>query len=108
MQHTEANACTSRQPLLGFEHKVRMLAEVPVAAALLGPVVGFGAARAVTSHYAVMVDGISSLFVAGPPVVAALGEHVTKEELGGASIHGWLHGLCVFLAYRRRVPASLL
>jgi acetyl-CoA carboxylase carboxyltransferase component len=51
-------------------------------------VVGFGAARAVSSHYSVMVEGISSLFVAGPPVVAALGEHVSKEELGGAHVHG--------------------
>jgi len=75
-------------PLMGFEHKTKMLSEVPVAAALLGPVVGFGAARAVTSHYAIMVSNISSLFVAGPPVVAALGEQVTKEELGGAHIHG--------------------
>ena len=25
--------------------------------------------------------------IAGPPVVARLGEHVTKEELGGAEIH---------------------
>jgi acetyl-CoA carboxylase carboxyltransferase component len=74
-------------PLLGFEHKVKMLSEVPVACALLGPVVGFGAARAVTSHYSVMVKSISSLFVAGPPVVAALGEHVTKDQLGGAHIH---------------------
>lgn len=75
-------------PLLGFEHKVKMLAEVPVATALLGPVVGFGAARAVTSHYSVMCSKVSSLFVAGPPVVAALGEQVTKEELGGAQVHG--------------------
>jgi acetyl-CoA carboxylase carboxyltransferase component len=34
-----------------------------------------------------MVKGISQMFVAGPPVVARLGEHVTKEELGGTEIH---------------------
>lgn len=76
-------------PLLGFEHKIAALGEIPVCAALLGPVVGFGAARAVTSHYSVMVEGISSLFVAGPPVVAgATGERPTKDELGGPLIHG--------------------
>src|SRR3989442_1276210 len=35
-----------------------------------------------------MVRGTSQLFVAGPPVVARLGEHVDKEELGGSEIHG--------------------
>ena len=34
-----------------------------------------------------MVKGTSQLFVAGPPVVARLGEDVDKEQLGGSSIH---------------------
>jgi acetyl-CoA carboxylase carboxyltransferase component len=35
-----------------------------------------------------MVRGVSQLFVAGPPVVErGVGEKVTKEELGGSSIH---------------------
>ena len=53
----------------------------------LGSVAGLGAARLVTSHYSLMVNGISQMFVAGPPVVARLGEKVTKEELGGTEIH---------------------
>jgi len=56
-------------PLNGVKHLVAMLAEVPVAAALLGPVVGFASARATLSHFSVMVRGQSQLFVAGPPVV---------------------------------------
>lgn len=76
-------------PLPGFEHQVAMLSEVPVAAAVLGPVVGLGAARAVLTHYTVMVREIGQVFVAGPPVVAyATGEQVSKEELGGVDIHG--------------------
>jgi acetyl-CoA carboxylase carboxyltransferase component len=35
-----------------------------------------------------MVRDTSQVFVAGPPVVARAGEQVTKEELGGAHIHG--------------------
>ena len=61
---------------------------MPVVALCLGSVAGLGAARVVTSHYSVMVRGTSQLFVAGPPVVARLGEHVDKEELGGSEIHG--------------------
>ena len=34
-----------------------------------------------------MVEGISHMFIAGPPVVARAGKTVTKDELGGSDIH---------------------
>ena len=71
----------------GWEVVVDNLATVPIVSLALGSVAGLGAARVVTSHYSVMVEGISQVFVAGPPVVARLGEEVTKEELGGSDIH---------------------
>ena len=71
----------------GWEHVVANLATVPVVSCCLGSVAGLGAARVVTSHYSVMVKGTSQLFVAGPPVVARLGEEVDKETLGGSAIH---------------------
>jgi acetyl-CoA carboxylase carboxyltransferase component len=71
----------------GWEHVVANLATVPVVSCCLGSVAGLGAARVVTSHYSVMVKGTAQLFVAGPPVVARLGEDVDKETLGGSSIH---------------------
>jgi len=71
----------------GWEHVVANLATVPVVSCCLGSVAGLGAARVVTSHYSVMVKGTSQLFVAGPPVVARLGEDVDKETLGGSTIH---------------------
>jgi acetyl-CoA carboxylase carboxyltransferase component len=65
-----------------------MLGEVPVVGACLGPVAGLGAVRVCTSHFSVMVRGVSQLFVAGPPVVErGIGEKVTKEQLGGYEIH---------------------
>ncbi len=67
---------------------VELVGEVPVVAACLGPVAGLGAVRVVTSHFSVMIRGVSQLFIAGPPVVErGVGEKVTKEELGGAQIH---------------------
>jgi acetyl-CoA carboxylase carboxyltransferase component len=63
------------------------LSTVPVVSLALGPVAGLGAARAVTSHYSVMVKELSQLFVAGPVVVNRLGEDVDKEGLGGSRIH---------------------
>lgn len=73
--------------LPGWEWVVRNLATVPTVGLALGSVAGLGAARVVTSHYSVMVKGLSQLFVAGPPVVARTGEDVGKEELGGSEIH---------------------
>jgi acetyl-CoA carboxylase carboxyltransferase component len=65
-----------------------MLGEVPVIGACLGPVAGLGAVRVCTSHFSMMVRGVSQLFVAGPPVVErGVGEKVTKEQLGGYAIH---------------------
>jgi acetyl-CoA carboxylase carboxyltransferase component len=70
---------------------VASMSEIPVIAACLGPCAGLGAVRVVSSHFSVMVKGVSQLFVAGPPVVErGVGEKVTKEELGGAHIHA--HG----------------
>lgn len=72
----------------GWEWVVDNLSTVPVVAMALGSVAGLGAARVVTSHYSLMVRGTSQVFVAGPPVVARLGEDVDKETLGGAEVHG--------------------
>ncbi|MFQ5897576.1 MAG: acyl-CoA carboxylase subunit beta [Candidatus Methylomirabilia bacterium] len=64
------------------------LSEIPVMAAALGPVAGLGAARVSCSHFSVIVQGTSQLFVAGPPVVLrGIGEDVDKESLGGSEIH---------------------
>ena len=71
----------------GWNLVVDNLATVPVVSLALGSVAGLGAARVVTSHVSVMVKGTSQVFVAGPPVVARLGEDVEKEQLGGWEIH---------------------
>jgi len=71
----------------GWNWVVDNLSTVPVIALALGPVAGLGAARAVTSHISIMVEEISQMFVAGPPVVKRIGQELTKEELGGAEIH---------------------
>ncbi len=73
----------------GWEHVVQNLKSVPVVALALGPTAGLGAARMAASHYSVMVRGLAQIFTAGPAVVSGLGtgEHLDKEQLGGADIH---------------------
>lgn len=75
-------------PMLpGWADQVDILSEVPVVAAALGSVAGLGAARVAGSHFSVMVERTSQVFIAGPPVVAyATHEDLDKEELGGSDI----------------------
>jgi acetyl-CoA carboxylase carboxyltransferase component len=70
---------------MGFHYTTANLAAVPVVALGLGSVAGLGAARLAASHYSVMTKS-SAMFVAGPPVVARLGEQRDKQELGGWEI----------------------
>ncbi|HWW49767.1 MAG TPA: carboxyl transferase domain-containing protein [Xanthobacteraceae bacterium] len=69
----------------GFYAMTANLAEVPVVGLGLGSVAGLGAARLASSHYSVMTK-TSAMFVAGPPVVAALGQDLDRWELGGWQI----------------------
>ncbi|OAP56373.1 propionyl-CoA carboxylase beta chain [Fonsecaea erecta] len=62
---------------------------IPNCAAVVGPAVGLGAARAAGCHFSVMANDIGSLFNAGPKVVegATFEEDLSPKELGGAEIH---------------------
>jgi len=71
-----------------FQSVAEAMATVPVATAALGPVAGLPAARLVAAHFSVMSRDNAQIMIAGPAVVQrALGEKITKEELGGAEIH---------------------
>lgn len=69
----------------GFRIMTDNLAEVPVVGLGLGSVAGLGAARVASTHYSIMTKE-SAMFVAGPPVVARLGQPLEKKELGGWEI----------------------
>ncbi|QDI90492.1 methylmalonyl-CoA carboxyltransferase [Salicibibacter halophilus] len=71
-----------------WDHVVNNMGKVPVVAAAIGSVAGLGAARVAASHFSIMIEDTSQLFVAGPQVVKhGRGYDVTKEELGGADVH---------------------
>jgi len=87
VKNLETLGRTSLPDVPQFSEVLSALSEIPVVALGLGSVAGMGAARVCASHYSMMVRGSSQLFAAGPPVVARVGETVTKEELGGSAIH---------------------
>jgi acetyl-CoA carboxylase carboxyltransferase component len=71
-----------------FSSIARVMATAPVVSAAVGAVAGLPAARLAASHFSVMTRHTAQVLVAGPAVVErALGEKVTKEELGGARVH---------------------
>jgi acetyl-CoA carboxylase carboxyltransferase component len=64
------------------------LATVPVVCAALGPVAGFPAARLVASHLSLMTRDGAQVLTGGPALVErALGQRVSKEDLGGSQVH---------------------
>ena len=68
---------------MGHQYLATTLGNVPVVALGLGSVAGLGAARLAASHYSIMTKKTSAMFVAGPPVVARVGQDLSKQELGG-------------------------
>jgi len=66
---------------------------VPTVCLVLGPSAGHSALAAPLMDFAVMTKS-AALFAAGPPLVeAAIGEKVSKEELGGPEVHGIASGV---------------
>ena len=62
---------------------------VPVVCAALGPCAGFSAVRLVASHFSIMTKDNACVFAGGPALVRdALNIEVSKDELGGAQVHG--------------------
>ena len=60
--------------------------EIPMVCLVLGASAGHGALTSPLSDFTIMTES-ASMFTGGPPLVkAALGEDVTKEELGGAKL----------------------
>lgn len=62
---------------------------IPNLGAVVGPAIGLGAARVVSTHFSVMAADIGSLFNAGPKVVegATFEEGLTFQDLGGPYVH---------------------
>jgi acetyl-CoA carboxylase carboxyltransferase component len=83
-----------------FTHvDVKLMKTAPVVSAVLGAAAGIGALHTSLAHWNVMVRDTGQVFPGGPPVVkAALGDDITKEDLGGWHIHTRVSGVVDNLA----------
>jgi hypothetical protein len=63
---------------------------IPNLGAAVGPAIGLGAARVVSTHFNCIAADVGSMFNAGPKVVegATFEEGLTFSDLGGPGVHG--------------------
>ncbi len=83
-----------------FYRQANMSAQgIPQIAVVLGLCTAGGAYVPAMADESIMVKGQSTIFLAGPPLVAAAtGEQVSAEELGGADVHCRISGVADHLA----------
>ena len=82
---------------------------IPQISAILGPCAGGAVYSPAMTDFTIMVDKISNMFVTGPDVVkAALGEEVTFEQLGGATVHATKSGDSAFTVYSEEECMALI
>ena len=93
--HRATNQLVAHRPAPNdLQAMVELAGLVPTVAVVTGPSAGHGALAAPLSDLTVMVRGDAALFTAGPPLVkAALGEVVTKEQLGGPDVQAGISGV---------------
>jgi 3-methylcrotonyl-CoA carboxylase beta subunit len=83
-----------------FYNQARMsAAEIPQVALVMGSSTAGGAYVPAMSDETVIVKGIGTIFLGGPPLVkAATGEEVSAEDLGGGDVHTRISGVADHLA----------
>ncbi|WP_221937786.1 carboxyl transferase domain-containing protein [Rhodococcus sp. KBS0724] len=93
--HRATNALHPHRPAPNDLQAMAELAGlVPTVSIVCGPSAGHGALAAPMSDFVIMVKGHGAMFTAGPPLVeASLAEKVTKEDLGGSTVHAVQSGI---------------
>lgn len=77
-----------------FMRNVKASGVIPQISLILGPCAGGAVYSPALTDFVFMTEQISQMFITGPQVVAqALGQSITKEELGGAYVHATQSGV---------------
>ena len=85
-----------------------LMGKVPTIAVVCGSSAGHGALSGVMMDFVVMLED-ATMFSAGPPLVAAaLGELVSKEDLGSAQMHASVSGVAHNIAKTERHACELV
>ncbi len=80
-----------------FQRNILASGVVPQISAIFGPCAGGAVYSPALTDFNIMTKGSSYMFLTGPKVVkSVLGEDVTQEQLGGASVHSTKSGVAHF------------
>ena len=80
-----------------FQRNILASGVVPQISAIFGPCAGGAVYSPALTDFNIMTKGSSYMFLTGPKVVkSVLGEDVTQEQLGGASVHATKSGVAHF------------
>jgi acetyl-CoA carboxylase carboxyltransferase component len=80
-----------------FERNILASGVIPQISAIFGPCAGGAVYSPALTDFNIMTKGTSYMFLTGPAVVQqVLGEKVTQEQLGGASVHASKSGVAHF------------
>lgn len=86
-----------------FQRNILASGVVPQISGIFGPCAGGAVYSPALTDFTVMVKDTSYMFLTGPAVVkSVLGEEVSQEELGGASVHSSKSGVAHFAAKDER------
>ena len=77
-----------------FFNNVQASGKIPQISAIMGSCAGGASYSPALTDFIIMVDKTGTMFITGPKVVKdAIGEYVTMEQLGGASVHAKQSGI---------------
>ena len=82
-----------------FQRNIMASGVIPQISCIMGPCAGGAVYSPALTDFTLMMEGTSYMFLTGPAVVkTVLGEVVTQEQLGGASVHASKSGVTHFTA----------
>ncbi len=77
-----------------FQRNIMASGVIPQISAIMGPCAGGAVYSPALTDFTLMMEGTSYMFLTGPAVVkTVLGEDVSQEDLGGASVHSTKSGV---------------
>ena len=92
-----------------FQRNIMASGVIPQISGIFGPCAGGAVYSPALTDFTIMTEGTSYMFLTGPKVVkTVLGEVVTQEELGGASVHAGKSGVTHFTAQTEEEGLALI
>ena len=92
-----------------FQRNIMASGVIPQISAIMGPCAGGAVYSPALTDFTLMMENTSYMFLTGPAVVkTVLGEDVTQEQLGGASVHSTKSGVTHFTARTEEEAMAML